>query len=147
MRLPPAFAYLFLRASARAAFLAASSNTYSAAGCSSLVSSVFLAFFFSFFLRFASRFFSSISACVSTLAESVVAGCEVEFYCTPNSFSVRSNSSSSRRFCSFLLNYLTTTKKCYHNNDLPFGLLSSTGSSFSGSSSSDSSDSSSPSYY
>ena len=67
LRLPVCFAYRFFSASASAAFLAASSRAYSAAGCySSLVSSAFLAFFFSFFFKFAKRFFSSISASVST---------------------------------------------------------------------------------
>ena len=110
LRLPACFACLFLIASAIAAFFAASSSTYSAAGCSSLTSSTFFAFFFSFFLRLACRFFSSISAWVSVLAGSVVAEAGICFSCTPNSFSVFSNSSSSRRFYSFLLSYFATTK-------------------------------------
>ena len=98
----------FLIASAAASCLCSSVNSvcspvlFSAAAC--------LAFFFlSFFFWFARRFFSSTSACDSCAADYLdsSAGFFSSPALTPISAITRANSSSSRRFCSFLLKILT----------------------------------------
>lgn len=102
------FAKRFLIASAAAACLCSSVNSacspvlFSAAAC-------FAFFFLSFFFWFARRFFSSTSACDSCAADyfDSSTGFFSASSFTPISAMTRANSSSSRRFYSFLLKILT----------------------------------------